>query len=177
MSSGIYKLTFSDGSVYIGKSSNIDKRWSQHGKAMSKGTHTKKIQECYEKYGEPKYEVIFECHPDHIDIMENYFISMHWSERILNTTKPFDLSREDKDTLNRVNDYVWSISTFDHLRNWLRVQKELEKVVNTLEDLKSGSLAEELEDDIEVLQELLDSSQEEVKRLKSRGLFARIFNL
>jgi group I intron endonuclease len=177
MSSGIYKLTFSNGSVYIGKSSNIDKRWSQHGKAMSKGTHTKKIQECYEKYGEPLYEVVFECHPDHIDIMENYFISLYWSDSILNTTKPFDLTKEDKDTLNSVNRTVWNISTFDHLRNWLRVQKELERSNTTLMDIKSGSLVEELEEDVEVLQELLDDSRAEIKRLKSRGLFARIFNL
>jgi hypothetical protein len=177
MGSGIYKLTFKDGSIYIGKSANIDKRWSQHTKAMLKGTHTKKIQDAYARFGDPLYEVVFECHPDHIDILENYFISLYWSNRILNTTKPFDLTSEDKDTLDKVNSEVWSISTFDHLRNWLGVQKSLDTTKHKLDSLMDGSLAEELEEDLEVLQELLDDSRAEVKRLKSRGLFARIFNL
>lgn len=38
--------------VYIGKSTDIEKRWTDHKKKLSKGTHhNKALQESYDKYG------------------------------------------------------------------------------------------------------------------------------
>jgi GIY-YIG catalytic domain len=170
MSSGIYKMTFSDGSIYIGKSADVAKRWAQHSKAFSKGTHTKKLQEAYDSMGSPNYEIIFECHPDHIDILESYFINKYWNDNILNTTCPADLEDQDLKLLSEVNPSVWSLSTFDHLFNWLDIQKDRDNLKNTLNNSKRASTVKELE------KKLLEANQE-IVRLKSRGFFSRLFNL
>lgn len=58
MNSGIYQYTFSNGDNYVGQAINIQTRWDQHISKMQKGKHTKLIQDAYNKYGEPKFNVI-----------------------------------------------------------------------------------------------------------------------
>lgn len=177
MSSGIYKLTFKDGSIYIGKSVNIDKRWSQHTKAMVKGTHTKRIQEAFEKFGDPKFELIFECHPDHIDILEGYFINKYWSNTILNTTRPSDLSESDLFVIEHYSDNVWNASTFDHLRGVHERDLTIESLETKLKNVKSGKRLKDLESMVELLRSEMIKANTENSRLKSRSLFERIFNM
>lgn len=176
MSSGIYKLTFKDGSIYIGKSVDVSKRWSQHSKAMLKGTHTKKMQEIFDEYGSPEYEIIFECHPDHIDILEGYFINVFWNNNILNTTRPPLLSTEDQDLLRTVNTEVWGLSTFDHLRAWKQHDARANALESKITRVKNGSLVEELEDEIEDLEEIVAKLTHERDAIANRGFFARLFN-
>ena len=177
MSSGIYKLTFKDGSIYIGKSSNIDKRWSQHSKAMSKGTHTKKIQEAFAKFGDPKFEVIFECHPDHIDIMEGYFINIFWNNKILNTTQPPQLTAAEIHILETVNEDVWDMSTFEHLDAWFKYDKQVKALEKTIENSKNAKLFKSTQEELTNTKYALQLEKQEVKRLNSRGFFQRLFNL
>lgn len=97
MTSGIYKLTFSSGDTYIGKSINIDTRWDQHRDKLTKGKGAKAMQRAYELYGFPMGEILFECHSDHIDIVEACLISR--INPSLNTSRPPDpfahLSNDD----------------------------------------------------------------------------------
>jgi group I intron endonuclease len=60
MTSGIYKLEFSNGKVYIGQSGNCELRFSQHKRELINGTHTLKMQQAYNMYGLPSFEVIAE---------------------------------------------------------------------------------------------------------------------
>lgn len=99
MISGIYQITFLDGSYYIGKSENIEKRWKTHKLNFSKGTHTKKMQLAYNQYGPPEYTVLLPVHPDHIDLYEAALINQHWTNKILNTTKPRPMSPQECEQL------------------------------------------------------------------------------
>jgi hypothetical protein len=169
MTSGIYKLTFSDGSYYIGKSSDITRRWGQHQESMSKGTHTKKLQQAFDIHGDPEYEILLECHEDHIDIMESLYINTNWGPSILNATRPTAWNQDDIDFLDRINSEVWTVSTIQHLRNWLQTQKEVNRLKDRISGLKDGSLVYSLEYE---LQEL----RSKIYNLRSRGFFARLFN-
>ncbi len=86
MTSGIYELTFKNGSNYIGQSIDIENRWKQHADKLLKGTAAIKMQSAYDAYGFPDAEVIFECHKDYLDIMETYFI--HQNPNSLNGSIP-----------------------------------------------------------------------------------------
>lgn len=169
MTSGIYKLTFPDGSIYIGKSVDIQKRWSQHNKALTKGTHTKRMQEVYNKFGPPKYEVIFECHPDHIDILETYFINKYWSGTILNSTRPADINDNGLKILSECAHYVWDLSTFEHIQRWSDTLDKVEELQDTIEASKDAILLITLEDK-------LASANKEINGLKNRGFWSRVFN-
>lgn len=62
MTCGIYKLAFTGTDrVYIGKSTNIEVRYSRHKTKLRQGAHSRKLQEAYNMYGEPSMEVILEC--------------------------------------------------------------------------------------------------------------------
>jgi hypothetical protein len=84
MESGVYQLTFKDGASYVGKSINIPRRWNEHRDKFLKGTAAKNMQDRYNRFGFPDGRVLFECHGDHIDLMESYFIGV--LQPVLNAT-------------------------------------------------------------------------------------------
>lgn len=169
MSSGIYKLIFTDKSIYIGKSVDIEKRWEQHLKAMKKGTHTARIQDAYNSYGLPKLETIMECHPHHIDILETYFINGYWSDKILNTTRPADLEELGISLVDELPDMMWELSTFDYIQNWQSASAEVERLEKLVRDSRDTTiLLSTVESNAALLKEL--------ERIKNRGFFARLFN-
>lgn len=88
MTSGVYQLTFTSGNTYIGKSINIENRWKQHFDKLSKGCAAANMQAEFDKYGYPEGKTVFECHPDHIDIVEACFINR--LKPVLNGTYPPD---------------------------------------------------------------------------------------
>ena len=56
---GLYKLTFKDGSIYIGMTKDLGIRYSQHLRELTKKTHkNKNMQHCFNVYGPPIFEVI-----------------------------------------------------------------------------------------------------------------------
>lgn len=60
---GIYKITNTEnGQVYIGRSTDIEKRWQQHREALEKGIHhSYKLQQCYDQLLDKdilQYEVV-----------------------------------------------------------------------------------------------------------------------
>ena len=97
MTSGIYKLQFANGDFYIGKSTDVNRRWQQHFKSLEDGKHTGPLTEAYRLSGcrLPVANLLLEVHPDLLDEYENYFIN-NWRPT-LNTQ--FPKPRDDYETL------------------------------------------------------------------------------
>lgn len=117
MTSGIYKATFKDGSIYIGKSINIENRWKQHTDDMLKGRHTKKMQNAYNLYGLPKFQILIPSHKDHIDILEGYVINAYAEKgfKLLNSDKVDAPSASGVAVFKAYTDKLL-LSTADHIR-------------------------------------------------------------
>ena len=159
--SGVYQLTFSSGARYIGKSVDIDARWKQHATAFSKGKAAGAMQAEYAKCGYPDGKVLFQCHPDHIDIAEAVFIVRNKPE--LNSAIPEDpfLGIDDMDevfsllgmsTLEHVNQITEISGKYvKELENVKRLNKEIallkiarsDREVNVEKDRKIASLRNE----------------------------------
>lgn len=97
--SGIYKLTFTNGDFYIGKSANIERRMCEHRDALHRGEAAAKLQKAYYACHDvpPNFEVLLECHPDHIDLMEAYYIRRLRPK--LNSTSGMKVSDVELDVL------------------------------------------------------------------------------
>lgn len=73
MTTGIYLLTFKKPvwGWYVGKSTNIEKRYLQHLDQLTKGTHARKLQDAYAGTKKPpELKVLVTCHKDWLDILE-----------------------------------------------------------------------------------------------------------
>ena len=115
MASGIYRLTFSSGKFYIGKSLDLETRWKQHFNKFATGKAARPMQVEYERCGLPETEVMFYCHKDHIDILEELLIDEYKCHDMLNTTYP-QLERSDEVNIliNKSHDLL-HLSTLEHL--------------------------------------------------------------
>lgn len=195
MTSGIYKLTFSDGTTYIGKSVDIERRWKEHADKFAKRTAAKAMQYAYDTCGMPSTSILLECHEDHIDLMEGWFISTN--RPALNSAAVRTPPIEDVRAMNiNYNDEpILNFSTADHCRMIVNfsterdiakqeLASEKEYYEQQLRDIKSGTALETAELEMEVLSADVATAynqvaelQKEVTRLKNRGFFARLFNL
>ncbi len=155
MTSGIYELRFPSGGNYIGKSINVEERWKQHEDKLNKGTAAKPLQEAFSASGcRFSAQLLYECHPHHIDILEECLI--YRMQPTLNTTRPkYDpLAGLDGEQFDEVLKH-FSLSTLEHISNMLRAETKafyakqslinLEKYAIELQDKRSK---EELENDI-----------------------------
>jgi hypothetical protein len=116
MASGIYRLTFSSGKYYIGKSLDLETRWKQHFNKFALGKAARPMQLEYDRCGLPQTEVIFGCHRDHIDILEELLIEQFKGPDMLNTTYPdCELTDEVAILINQSHELLKQ-STFDHLK-------------------------------------------------------------
>jgi hypothetical protein len=113
MSSGIYRLTFSSGNFYIGKSVNIEGRWLQHEEAFRKGTAARKMQAEYDRSGSPTREVMADCHAEHLDVLEPHFIARMYCPEMLNGTIPLDTMPDIKDIFESGIYYLFQWSTLE----------------------------------------------------------------
>lgn len=191
MNSGIYVLRFPNGSYYIGKSDNIPKRWRQHWKDFQNGTHARKMQECYDRYGEPTAEVFLRCHRDHVDLYESIIIRMNLGPDCLNGAIPWEATPSEVPTLMNNPQYIEQ-STADHFECMNRQKREIEgleeEVIElelVLEDLEREGIRtpemiqnemDSLERGNEYLIEQLSQTKEKLETLKNLSLFDRIFN-
>lgn len=150
MTSGIYMLTFPSGRTYIGKSINIPNRWVQHRDKLSRGTAAKLMQDEFNRFGDFEGEVLFECHPDHIDILEAMFISRIKPE--LNGTAPADpfegLTPPEIDSIAN----WFHQSTIEHVTSIITITEALERIkelhkdaVKQIESLSAYRSKEEIE--------------------------------
>lgn len=182
MTSGIYQLTFSDGSFYIGKSNDIERRWKEHFTKFGKGTAAAAMQAAYDSYGEPECDILIEAHEDHIDILEGLFIYANWdSIKILNGNKPKPPDQNVIDVWKTANKDFWKLSTPEHFLSWnnqvYKLNNEVSKLKDKVHQIKNGSLVEELESKLYNEKVNVEFYRKQVEVLKSRGFFARLFNL
>lgn len=73
---GIYKITNPNGKIYIGQSSNIEKRFYSYKKLNCKGQ--KKLYNSLIKYGviNHKYEILQLCEKEQLNELEVYYIEL-----------------------------------------------------------------------------------------------------
>jgi hypothetical protein len=154
MISGIYKLTFSSGKIYIGKSENIELRWQQHYASFVKNTHSKKMQYEYNLCGNPEYEIVLYVHPDHIDIYESIYIQQHWGPNCLNGNRPKPITPQDA---QKYLEYYHSLTINDTgamLHSSLMHLQAMEQYCKKLSELEHE----------------LELSQHDVLELETRGI-------
>jgi len=188
MSSGIYVLEFATDLYYIGKSDNIPRRWEEHRQSFIKGSHTKRMQHAYNRYGMPQFRVVLECHKDHIDVMESIVIHYNASiTNLVNGNKPAKVPEDDTELLINADDEL-KLSTAEHIRLLREAAREASHYKEKYCVLKSSGIL--LPKEIETMPEDLDSAlssnkrlyeensqlQDKVRKLMSRSLWQRIFN-
>ena len=166
MKSGIYKLIFTSGKCYIGKSADIDARWRQHTDRFNKGDTAGKLQQEYNRCGMPQLEVIFECHVDHVDIMETYCVHAHDRGLLLNTSIPEALEQEDYNKL-LMEPELLKYSTADHVALIASLNKEAHEYRADINKMKTT--ANPLESEIERL-------KDEVNYYKAQPWYSKIFS-
>jgi len=174
MTSGIYQLTFSDGSFYVGKSNDIERRWKEHFTKFGKGTAAAAMQAAYDRCGAPSCKVVLVCHEDHIDVWESYYINGNYNRsNCLNTTCPNPVNIPSSVSLNP--EYL-TMSMWEHITKMTDQAEEIESLKNKIRMVKNGKLVEELE--LKLFNEKTSTEfyKQQVKKLKSRGFFARLFN-
>ena len=102
---------------------------------MRKGTAAKAMQQAWNTFRTFEPEVLFECHPDHIDIMEETLIARLKPE--LNGTRPADrLPGMYEGEFSKVIKY-FQYSTLDHVNLLLEQERQLivaEKNIAQLEE-------------------------------------------
>jgi hypothetical protein len=182
MESGIYQLTFPDGARYVGKSINIPRRWKEHRDKFIKGTAAKNMQDRYNRYGFPDGKVLFECHGDHIDLLESYFICLVQPE--LNATPGIRIYEHELPIFEE-NPELLQLATTTHITMINELRSNLDTLQNKYAELKvyldeamletrAGERIEELEmelQDHEIESEaLIDRLQTDLEEADARAV-------
>ncbi len=82
MTCGIYLLDFNNtDKVYIGQSTNIERRFNRHCSELKAQTHSKKMNKAYLLYGLPNIEILEICDEESLNILEDYHITLWDSVR------------------------------------------------------------------------------------------------
>jgi len=188
MASGIYRLTFSSGKYYVGKSLDLETRWKQHFNKFATGKAARPMQLEYDRYGLPQTEVIFYCHRDHIDILEELLIDQLKGPDMLNTTYP-QVTRTDETAIliNKSHDLL-HLSTFEHLELLHRVESKITEIREQKQESDTALEAMRAEgyimnsDYIEIvdaateLTQQLERKQTELERLQKLSWWDRLFD-
>lgn len=100
MTIGIYKIEFSDGSVYIGQSNNCERRRGEHFESMLAYLHpNKKVRAAFVRCGKPTWEVIDECLLEDLNTLEEAHINIYnsfYGELGLNLNRGGGVARPKK---------------------------------------------------------------------------------
>lgn len=145
MKSGIYKLTFAPGIFYIGKSTDVERRWEEHRTNLLRNKASEKMQAAYKQYGMPRAELIVSSHRDHIDIIEQYVIST--LNPPLNTSKGKSISHSEWELLMR-NECALTMSTVNHIELLEEYKRVIDELVPEVERLTAERTQEEINSDI-----------------------------
>jgi hypothetical protein len=83
---GVYSIATPNGSVYVGSSNNIYRRWCEHRRMLRNGRHhSERLQAAWNKHKESlAFSILCECGLDELEAVEQRFISDLKAE--LNTT-------------------------------------------------------------------------------------------
>lgn len=187
MRSGVYCLTFKDGSCYVGKSIDIERRWKEHAEKFKSGKAAKNMQAAFNSYGYPNAKVLLECHSDHIDLMETYYIGKLQPQ--LNTIGGIYVDSEELKVLEKHSSLL-ECSTATHLYKIISLQQDTERLNKKYLELKefldeekhATALGEELYEmsyKVEQLQEDKDAAEYRIAVLEqeiNKPWWKRIFS-
>lgn len=102
MGCGIYQIVnCKNGHVYVGSSSNLDRRFIEHKSRLRKNNHVNSyLQNAWNLYGEDSFEfdVLITCHPDMLLYYEQQFIDKGNPEYNLCPTAGNTLGRKLSDS-------------------------------------------------------------------------------
>ncbi len=188
MASGIYRLTFSSGKYYIGKSLDLETRWKQHFNKFATGKAARPMQNEYDRCGLPQTEVLVYCHKDHIDILEELLIDQEKSIDMLNTTYP-EVNRTDEVAIliNKSRELL-HLSTLQHLQIIHSVHDDIDAANSAqaaaealVEEYRTKGyiIDQDYVDAVNTAQgwrDLHSESQRELKRLQKLGWWDRLWN-
>lgn len=188
MASGIYRLTFSSGKFYIGKSLDLETRWKQHFNKFATGKAARPMQVEYDRCGLPQTEVIFDCHQDHIDILEEWLIDQFKCGDMLNTTYPkLERTAEIAELINQSRELL-CLCTWDHLKMIHSSQDKIDHAQQA-QALAEQALADYKDNGYIVNQDYLDvvklanefksrmlTRKDELIRLSKLSWWDRLFN-
>lgn len=174
MSSGIYSLKFPSGRFYIGKTSNFERRWSEHFDKMSKGTAARPLQEAFYEEGYPETYVVFECHQDHAGLLEAYYIAGSRGPLMLNSVIPQTGNQEELDILT-ANEHALKFSTATMCLALEQANNKYTEMCKKLEKVKRGTRISELETELAQSYNDCVRYSNEVHRIKNLNLWDRIF--
>lgn len=110
---GIYKIQFPNGHYYYGQSINMKTRRARHLFELKKGVHSNsRLQNCYNKYGEPIFEVIHECTKEELNSIETKYLFEHVDNELC-----CNVCREGKSSKGviRTDEYKKKISDYQRL--------------------------------------------------------------
>ncbi|HLZ16552.1 MAG TPA: GIY-YIG nuclease family protein [Cyclobacteriaceae bacterium] len=90
MNSGIYRLYWLNCKYYyFGQSGNLTRRKNDHIASLVRGAHrNKKIQDVYDKYGTPVFEILELCPIDQLDEKEQLLINAHFGNKLCCNYRP-----------------------------------------------------------------------------------------
>lgn len=129
MTCGIYELKIGNDN-YVGQSVDIGSRWKQHNDKFHKGTAARNLQAAFNLVGDFIPSVIYECHPDHLDILENYYIDI--INPTLNTSRPPNPFKDLPDhVISKISRYLGN-STIDVLKYLDNTIASLESSTRTI---------------------------------------------
>lgn len=174
MTSGIYKLTFSNGSFYIGKSVDVERRWKEHFDKFAKGTAAKNMQYAFDMYGYPNRELLIEVHPDHIDLLEGWAIKLFSHGDMLNSASVSAPDPDDVELMSSLEingENFLRLSTVQHAKILKELNKQYNALKTQLYEGDYGKLMSQRDYWIKVAVE----RQTEIDRLKNRSFFQRLF--
>jgi len=164
MRSGIYKLIFPSGKYYIGKSEDIQARWKQHYASFEKGTHSKRMQEEFNRHGHPEGIVLLDCHRDHIDLMESLFIEDNQGPLCLNGNAPKAVGPWEREVLlNNVESL--EVSTAVHIK----VLNDYDAKTKKLESKVENLLTQGIRLPEETIETMLEA--EDLLTLQDQGIY------
>lgn len=137
MTCGIYKLNFSGtNKVYVGQAINIEKRFVRHLSSFRSKLASSKMQEAFDQYGDPQYEILVECNETELSIYEKEAISI-WDSinngfNTLDTITKVSLRGEDHGMCNYSNEVL--INMMEYLVNHSdKSQKEVSDILGISE--------------------------------------------
>ena len=157
---------------YIGKSNDIKNRWRQHYDNLVKGKGSSRMQAEFNRYKDYTQEILLECHSDHIDIMETYFINYSNKGMMLNTIFAQPLPPEQYDPI-LANMGMLKYSTSQHVKAITEQSKTIKELQVELasEKAKPAIVIKDYGDSTTYVQELqaeIDELEIENEYLLSR---------
>lgn len=107
MSIGIYMIrNLSNNKVYIGQSTDINRRWNNHKMKLKNNIHyNEHLQKSYNKYGEKffQYSILCETSKENLNELESYYIQKYQSDK---STTPVQALKHCERLLRRLSQHL-----------------------------------------------------------------------